>query len=159
VLACLEDAHGGGREQRFPYGSTESEALRQLSQQDEEHWQMPFLDIAKELGIIAARSTIETVFHLQYNIFRRKQIHKPYLSEEHIEARLAFAHMALHVAIHTIVFTDEMWVEFNSSQRKKGNVSRVVGEDPYKWAIHDRNDENTIRVMFWGAIVLGRHFE
>ena len=52
--------------------------------------------------------------------------------------------MALQIAINTIVFTDEMWVEFNSTRRKYGNVLRVVGEDRYKWAIHDRNDENTI---------------
>ena len=28
-----------------------------ICQQDKEHWQMPFEDIAKELGIQAARST------------------------------------------------------------------------------------------------------
>ena len=70
ILACLEDVHRGGREQRFPEGSAQSEALRACSQQDEEHWQMPFPDIAKELGIVAARSTIESVFHLQYQIFQ-----------------------------------------------------------------------------------------
>jgi len=155
VLACLEDIHGGGREQRFPEGSAESEALRARSQLDEQHWQMPFPDIAKELGIIAARSTIESVFHLQHNIFRRRPVHKPFLSEYHIEARLVFAHIALHIAIHTIVFTDERWVEFNSARGKNGQVSRVVGEDPYKWTIHDRNDESTIGIMFWGAIALG----
>ena len=32
-------------------------ALYDLSQQDEKHWQMPFENIAKELGIQAARST------------------------------------------------------------------------------------------------------
>jgi hypothetical protein len=78
---------------------------------------MPFPDIAKELGIVAARSTIESVFHLQYQIFRRRHIHKPQLSEHHLEDRLAFAHMALHIAIHTIVFTDEMWVELAAWQR------------------------------------------
>lgn len=155
VLACLKDIHGGGRLQRLPEGSADSEPPRAQSQVDEKHWQMPFPDIAKELGIIATRSTIETVFHLQHNIFRRRQVHKPFLSLDYIEARLAFAHMALHIAIHTIVFTDEMWVEFNSPRGKHGNVSRVVGEDPYKWAIHEWNDESTIHIMFWGAICLG----
>lgn len=37
VLACLDDIHDGGREQRFPKGSSESEALRALSRQDEKH--------------------------------------------------------------------------------------------------------------------------
>ncbi|KAG0132859.1 hypothetical protein HOY82DRAFT_605521 [Tuber indicum] len=91
---------------------------------------MPFPDIAKELGIVAARSTIESVFHLHHNIFRRRQIYKLYLCESHIESRLAFAHMALHIAVHTI--------------------------DPHRWAIHDHNDEGTIRLMFWGAIALGQ---
>lgn len=98
---------------------------------------------------------IENVLHLQHNIFQRREIHKPFLSQDHIEARLTFAHMALQIAINTIVFTDEMWVEFNSTRRKHGNVLRVVGEDRYKWAIHDRNDENTIRLMFWRAITFG----
>ena len=76
---------------------------------------MPFLEIAKELGIPVARSTLATVFHGHHNIFRRKPMSKPYLSETQIEAHLHFAHMALHIAIHNIVFTDEMWGEFNSA--------------------------------------------
>ncbi|RPB04650.1 hypothetical protein L873DRAFT_1928331 [Choiromyces venosus 120613-1] len=98
----------------FPEGCDESIALRDLSQKDEEHWQMPFPEIAKELNITATRSTLEQVFHSQHQIFRRKPAHKPSLSPEQMEARLAFAHMALQIAINTVVFTDEMWVEFNS---------------------------------------------
>jgi len=154
VLACLEDIHGGGRPEQFLVGSPESKALHARSQQDERHWQMRFPDIAKELGIVAARSTIESVFHLQHNIFRRREIHKLFLSQDHIESRLAFAHMPLQIAINTIVFTDEIWVEFNITRRKHGNVLCVVGEDRYKWAIHDRHDENTIRLIFWEAITL-----
>jgi len=36
--------------------------------------------------------------------------------------------MALQIAINTIVFTDKMWVEFNSTRRKQDNVSRVIGK-------------------------------
>ncbi|KAG0131562.1 hypothetical protein HOY82DRAFT_646266, partial [Tuber indicum] len=154
VLGCLTDVHGGGREARFPEGGRESMALAELSQKDEEHWQMPFLDIAKELNIFAARSTLEKVFHDHHNLFRRKATHKPFLTYDHIEARLAFAHMALRIAIEHIIFTDEMWVEFNSTRRRT-NVTRKRGADPNEWALHDKQDDRTIRVMFWGAICLG----
>lgn len=70
---------------------------------------MPFEDIAKELGIgNIARSTLEHIFHDHHDIFRCKATHKPFLSVEHMEARLAFAHMALHIAMNHIVFTDKM---------------------------------------------------
>ena len=148
----MEEHHGP--EAKIPEGSVQSEALRALSQSDELHWQMPFLDITKELGIPAARSTLETVFHGHHNIFRRKPMTKPYLSQTQIESRLHFAHMALHIAIHSIVFTDEMWVEFNSARRQT-HVSRIRGADPFRWTIHNKNSDATIRVMFWGAIVIG----
>ncbi|RPA96404.1 hypothetical protein L873DRAFT_1694580, partial [Choiromyces venosus 120613-1] len=71
-----------------------------------------------ELGIPTACSTLEQIFHSQHNIFRRKPAHKASLSFEHLEARLVFAHMVLQIAINTIVFTDEMWVEFNKPQHQ-----------------------------------------
>jgi len=83
-------------------------ALGELSQSDEEHWQMPFTDIAKELNIYAARSTLEKVLHDHHGLFRRKATHKPILTRNHIEACNALAHMALKVAMEHIVFTDEM---------------------------------------------------
>lgn len=95
-------------------GSEAFIALRDLSQQDETHWQMPFEDIAKELRITVARSTLEHIFHDHHDIFRRKATHKLSLNADHMEARRAFAHMALCVAMRRVVFTDEMWVEFNS---------------------------------------------
>ncbi|RPA88806.1 hypothetical protein L873DRAFT_1724535, partial [Choiromyces venosus 120613-1] len=117
VLACLEDELKGGNPERFIEGSEESLALRDLSQKDEEHWERTFPEIVQELGIKAARSTLEQVFHSQHQIFRRKPAHKPSLSMEQLEARLAFAHMALQIAINTIVFTDEIWVEFGKPRR------------------------------------------
>ena len=93
-------------------------ALYDLSQKDEEHWQMPFKDIAKELGIQAARSTLQHVFHDQHGLSRRKATYKPFLSSQHIESWLAFCHMALNIAIREFVFTDEMWIEFNSVRRQ-----------------------------------------
>lgn len=110
MLACLDNEHGGGLPPKIAEHSKASVALRDLSQQDEAHWQMPFEDIAKELNINVARSTLEHVFHDHHDIFRRKATHKPSLSADHMEARLAFAHIALHIAMNHIVFTDEMWV-------------------------------------------------
>ncbi|RPB03839.1 hypothetical protein L873DRAFT_102402 [Choiromyces venosus 120613-1] len=71
VLSCLEDIHIGGRLARFLEGSAESVALGELSrsQKDEEHRQMPFIDIAKELNIYAAWSTLEKVFHNHHGLF------------------------------------------------------------------------------------------
>jgi len=59
------------------------------------------------LGIIAASSTLEQVFHKQHNIFRQKAAHKPSLTPNHIEAHLAFTHTARQIAVNTIVFTDK----------------------------------------------------
>ncbi|RPB00242.1 hypothetical protein L873DRAFT_1681362, partial [Choiromyces venosus 120613-1] len=108
VLSCLEDIHGGGRLARFLEGSAESVILGELSQKDEEYWQMPFTDIANELNIYAARSTLEKVFPNHHGLFRWKATQKPFLTRNHIEGHLAFAHMALKVAMEYIVFTDKM---------------------------------------------------
>ncbi|RPB04652.1 hypothetical protein L873DRAFT_1786137 [Choiromyces venosus 120613-1] len=144
MLGCLEGYHEGGNPEKYAAGSEESIALRDLSQQDEEHWQQTLPEIAQELGIPAAYSTLEQIFHSQHNIFQRKPTHKPSLSLEHLEARLAFTHMALQIAINTVVFMDEMWIEFNKL--------RYAHED----ALHDHdNEKQPIRVMFWDAIILG----
>jgi len=140
---------------RFPEGSEESEALRDLSQKDEEHWQRPFPEIADELRMVAARSTLEQVLHSQHNIFRRKPAHKQGLSPKQIEARLAFAHMALQITVNAIVFTDEMWVEFNKPRCRR-NVSRYRGVNSNEYAIHN-SESQPIRIMFWGAIILDGH--
>ena len=115
---------------------------------------MPLTDIAKELNIYTARSTLEKVFHYHHGLFGRKATHKPVLTRNHIEAHLDFAHMALKVAIEHTVFTDKMWVEYNLTRWRK-NVTRKCGVDPNKWELQEKQDGRTIRVMFWGAICLG----
>lgn len=72
VRAHLEDAPKVPMAQKFPIGSAESEALGVLAVQDEEHYRMPFPDIAKESTITAARSTVENIMHNHHKIFRRK---------------------------------------------------------------------------------------
>lgn len=56
--------------------------------------------------------------------------------------------------MYHIVFTDEMWVEFNSI-RRGFNVSRTRGHDTNKWAIHNK-EVTTIRVLFWEALCMGQ---
>lgn len=114
---------------------------------------MPFKDIAKELGIQAARSTLDHVFHDQHRLFKRKATYKSSLSPQHVESRLAFCHMAFKIAIREIIFTNEMQIEFNSVRREE-SVTRKCGVDPHQWAIHRKQNLTTIRVIFWGAICL-----
>ena len=82
--------------------------LGELSQKDEEHWQMPFIDITKKLTIYATQSSTEKVFDHHHGLFRRKATDKPFLTRNHIEAHLAFVHIALKAARGHIVFTDSM---------------------------------------------------
>lgn len=71
-----------------------------------------------------------------------------------MEAQLAFARMAHDIAMNLIVFTNEMWVEFNSIQRGF-NGSRTCGSDPNELTIHNK-EVFTTRVMFWGVIHIGQ---
>lgn len=61
-------------------------ALRDLSQQDEIQWQMPFEDMVNHFtfGQIAW-STVKHIFHDQHDNFRYKAVHKPFLRIEHME--------------------------------------------------------------------------
>lgn len=63
--------------------------------------------------------------------------------------------MGLNVPMKAIVFTDEMWIEFNSS-RRQGNVSRPQGANLWEYAIHEDFNHTTIRIMFWGCIAFGK---
>lgn len=70
-----------------------------------------------------------------------------------MEARLAFAHTTLHIALHHIVFPGEIWVEFNLILRAY-NVGRKRSIDLHDWAIHN-NEVITVQVMFGAAIYMG----
>ncbi|RPA90329.1 hypothetical protein L873DRAFT_1795552 [Choiromyces venosus 120613-1] len=151
----IESCYGGGNPEKYAEGSKESNALQDLSQKDEEHWQRTFPEIASELGIPAACSTLEQIFHSQHNIFQRKTAHKPSLLQDQIEAQLAFAYMAIHIAINIIIFTNEMWVEFNKPHCQ-WNVSQYRGINANENTLHNKdNEKQPICVMFWGAIVNG----
>lgn len=71
-----------------------------------------------------------------------------------MEGWLAFAHMALYIAINHIDFIDKRWVEFDSVRRifKMSQKHRI---DSNQWAIHDKK-VSTILIMFWAAICMGQ---
>lgn len=73
-LACLAPMHGRGHPPKIAEGSEQSVALKELSQKDELHYQKTFVEIAKKLGIDAARSTLEKMFHEHHNLFRRYEL-------------------------------------------------------------------------------------
>lgn len=151
VIGTDIDRAGMGLTEKISEGSAEFQALAKLTLKDEEHYRKPSPEIAKELGISAARSTIENVMHNHHAIFRYHGRKKPGLDDEHWRNRVNFADMALHMSIKAIVFTDEMWVEFNSVQHE-GNVSRPKGANAYNYAIHHDFNPTTIHVMFWGCM-------
>jgi hypothetical protein len=51
VLLQLEDVPLLGRKQAIPEGSIESQSLGELALKDKMHWDMPFPEVAKELGM------------------------------------------------------------------------------------------------------------
>jgi hypothetical protein len=52
----------------------------------------------------------------------------------------------LQIPHKAMIFTDEMWVEFNSTRRKK-NQSQKPGSNPSLQADAKDRDKGTIRVM------------
>lgn len=80
-------------------GSEESRMLKELALQDEEHWQMPWYEIAKEANINSSRSTIDKVMHEHHNLGRYKRRQKPSLTERHKIDRVALAEWALQIPV------------------------------------------------------------
>jgi hypothetical protein len=154
VLNELHDAPRSGRPESMPKGGAESEALGKLALLDKKHWDMTFVELAKELYIHHARSTIERVMHQHHNIYRRKSRVKPPTNPFSEADRIRLAEEGLEIPEDAIVYSDEMWVEFNKL-RRKGNQSRKRGSDPYLQADQRDKDEGTIRIMVWAAIAKG----
>jgi hypothetical protein len=77
VLNEVHDAPRSGRPECMPKGGLQSEALGTMALQDKRHWDITFVELAKELYIDHARSTLERVMHNHHDIFRRKSHVKP----------------------------------------------------------------------------------
>ncbi|RPA93980.1 hypothetical protein L873DRAFT_1846873 [Choiromyces venosus 120613-1] len=67
------------------------------------------------------------------------------------DERVDLAKLGITIDIRHIVFTDEMWIEFNSSCRKTHQM-RIRGENLYDAAKAKKDDAATIRLMFWSGI-------
>jgi hypothetical protein len=154
LLNELHDTPKPGRPECMPKGGAESEALGHLALLDKRHWDMTFVELAKELYIHHARSTLERVMHQHHNIYRRKSRVKPPTNAFSEADRVRLAEEGLEIPEDAIVYSDEMWVEFNKL-RRQGNQSRKRGSDPYLQADHRDKDEGTIRMMVWAAIAKG----
>jgi hypothetical protein len=77
ILDNLGSKERPGRPVVIPEGSADSKLLGEMALKDQEHWDMPFPDLAKELGILHSRLTIEGVMDKHPNIFRCKPCEKP----------------------------------------------------------------------------------
>lgn len=80
MLHAPKDATRQGRPQPIPEGSTTLKLLEEMALTDKEHWDVPFPDLAKTLGIGGVRSTTERVRHNRHAVFRRKPKEKPPLN-------------------------------------------------------------------------------
>ena len=145
-----EHENGTSKRPQFSSDSLDAKKVLDLSISDLDHRDRPWPDTAKEAGVIAARSTIEKLFH-SYNVFRYVARLKPSLTPQMMEKRVNLAKLGITIDIYRIVFTDKMWIEFNSSRRKT-HQTRIKGENPFDVAKAKKNNTATIRLMFWSGI-------
>ena len=147
MLDALKDAKRQGRPQAISEGSATSQLLGEVALKDKEHWDISSPDPVKALGIGGACSTVERVMHNHHAIFRRKPGKKPPLDE---------------IGRLTVYGLLKKGYEFDKRQRSSPVMRCGWGSIPPrgtrsshavdKW---DREDNGTIRVTVWAAIVKG----
>jgi hypothetical protein len=96
-----------------------------MAMNDTEHWDMPFPDLAKALGIASAHCKIEPVGHNRHSIFRCKLMEKPPFDAVQEVDRIWLNQEGLQLQQEAINYSDEMWVDLNSTHKKK-NQSRSL---------------------------------
>lgn len=84
-----------GRPEKLPIGSTTLSELGERILGDEQHQDMPWSEVAKEMGLDIARSTIEKAVHNHLDIHRYKPERKPPLGGEDQVKRYNFALWAI----------------------------------------------------------------
>jgi len=154
MLGALQDAKRQGQPQVIPNGSTTSQLLEAMAIKDQEHWDMPCPDLANPLGIAGARSTIQHDMHNHHSSFRRKPRENSPLATVQQADHIRLAEEGLQLPQHAIIFSDEMWVEFNSTHWKK-NQSWKHGSNPYLHVDKKDTHNGTNRVIVWAAIAKG----
>lgn len=119
---------------------------------------MTFPEVAQELGIKAARSTLEKVMHKHHKIYRRSLRVKPALLLQDKEARVSFASWALEKLDEDpsplFVFTDESWINLGQSRRRRKKVSRPVRSNPWDYTRPKNKPE--VSVMFGVRLCMAR---
>ena len=89
------DSQPPGRPPRLVGGSEQAEELRSRILQDAEHQDMSWSDVAKEMGLDIARSTLENFVHKVLDIHRYEARTKPPLNKDDKSRRVEFATWAL----------------------------------------------------------------
>ena len=84
-----------GRLPRLVAGSQQAEDLRSQILLDEEHQDMSWIDVAKEMGLDIAESTLENFVHKVLDIHRYEARTKPRLNRDNKSKRVEFAIWAL----------------------------------------------------------------
>lgn len=158
ILEHCEEAPGRGRRPNHPPGSTVSKRLREVSQQDAFHQDLPHsqiaIEVSKELDIYIDRTTADRILKGHHNIFRYRPRLKPPLTRAHRASRYELACWALpHIEAGDIfIFSDEFAVE-SGNHRRLPNISRPADANPYNYC---RTEPPTFQsFMFWGAIAYG----
>ena len=90
-----DDSHPPRCPPRLIGSSEQAEELRSRILQDAEHHDMSWSDVAKEMGLDIARSTLENFVHKVLNIYRYEARTKPRLNREDKSKRVEFATWAL----------------------------------------------------------------
>ncbi|RPA95780.1 hypothetical protein L873DRAFT_1929333 [Choiromyces venosus 120613-1] len=105
VLMSMTMEHQNGC--NFQQTHSMGKKLLDLSMSNLDHCDMPWTDIAKEVEIKAAQSTIENLFH-SYNVFRYVAYLKPTLTQQMRDNRVDLAKLGMTIDICQIVSTNEM---------------------------------------------------
>jgi hypothetical protein len=156
IHACLagpdENKNGAKKQIKITLHSETAMELIALATSDAIQRDMTWPEVAKELDIHVARSTLEKIFHGN-RLHRYVSPHKPPLTEKMMHDRVALAELGLTIDIRRIVFTDEMCVKFNE-QRRPHKQKRFQDENPWECPRpkRDKNPDSPGRVMFTSAI-------
>jgi hypothetical protein len=156
IHACLvgpdENKNGAEKQIKIPLQSETAMELIALATSDAIHRDMTWPEVAKDLDIHVARSTLEKIFHGN-RLNRYVSPLKLPLTEKMMHDRVALAELGLTIDIRRIVFTDEMWVRFNEQRRAR---KQTRFQDEHTWECprpkRDKDPDSRGRVMFTSAI-------
>lgn len=107
-FATMGDMDRTGQPEVIAEGSKRSQQVGALAVKDREHWQRSWPEIAKKVGVIAARCIVEKVMHEHHNHVRVKPTQKPASRAENWEVcfdYIDWANRMPHSMYHTTLCT------------------------------------------------------